>query len=169
LKNFSDFNMDITGTNVLAMIRQHSLFVGLSPEDVELIADCGHEVGFPAGQLMFRQGDRANAFYLILQGQVAIEISAPGQPAILIKTMGDQDVLGWDWLFPPYVWEFDVRAITQTKAIALDGLCLRGKCDQNPALGYELMQRFSSLMLDSLRATQLQLLDVYGLPSQRAV
>jgi CRP/FNR family transcriptional regulator, cyclic AMP receptor protein len=161
--------MNAIGASVLPMIRRHSLFTGLPLADTELIADCGHEVDFPAGQLMFRQGDRANAFYLILQGQVGIEISAPGKTAILIKTMGDQDVVGWDWLFPPYVWEFDVRAIAQTKAIALDGLCLRGKCDQNPALGYELMQRFSSLMLDSLRATQLQLLDVYGLPSQRAV
>ena len=46
--------------------------------------------------------------------------------------------------------------------IAFDGACLRGKCDADHELGYELMQRFAGVMLDRLQATRLQLLDVYG-------
>jgi len=47
-------------------------------------------------------------------------------------------------------------------AVRMDGACLRGKCDADPRLGYELMQRFAGLMTSRLQATRLQLLDVYG-------
>jgi hypothetical protein len=48
------------------------------------------------------------------------------------------------------------------RAIALDGKCLRTKCEQNHDLGYELLKRFSQIMSRRLDATRLQLLDVYG-------
>ncbi|HEC15641.1 MAG TPA: Crp/Fnr family transcriptional regulator, partial [Sedimenticola sp.] len=59
-------------------------------------------------------------------------------------------------------WHHDARAVEDTRAIALDGKCLRGKCEADPALGYELMKRFSAMVIDRLKATQLQLLDMYG-------
>jgi hypothetical protein len=46
--------------------------------------------------------------------------------------------------------------------VAFDGACLRGKCEQDHDLGYELMKRFAANMVDRLQATRLQLLDVYG-------
>ena len=43
-----------------------------------------------------------------------------------------------------------------------DGLCLRGKFANDPELGYELMQRFSQVILRRLEAMSIQLLDLYG-------
>ena len=45
--------------------------------------------------------------------------------------------------------------------LALDGVCLRGKCEEDCRLGYELLKRFAHIMEERLKATQLQLLDVY--------
>ncbi len=72
------------------------------------------------------------------------------------------DILGWSWLFPPYRWSVEARAVQQVRAIKLDGECLRGKCELDPAMGYELMKRFSQIMLQRLEAARLQLLDIYG-------
>ena len=47
-------------------------------------------------------------------------------------------------------------------AVAFDGACLRGKCEADHDLGYELMGRFASVMIDRLQHTRLRLLDVYG-------
>jgi hypothetical protein len=71
-------------------------------------------------------------------------------------------VLGWSWLIPPYFWRFDARVLEMTRAIALDGKCLRAKCEQNHDLGYELLKRFTNMMDQRLQATRLQLLDVYA-------
>jgi CRP/FNR family cyclic AMP-dependent transcriptional regulator len=63
---------------------------------------------------------------------------------------------------PPYRWHFDARAVELTRAIALDGECLRGKCEEDHDLGYEIMKRFALVIAERLEATRLQLLDVYG-------
>ncbi len=47
-------------------------------------------------------------------------------------------------------------------AIAFDGACLRGKCDADHDLGYELMHRFAGVITERLQATRVRLLDVYG-------
>jgi CRP/FNR family transcriptional regulator, cyclic AMP receptor protein len=146
----------------MTLTLQHEIFQGLAADYLALLADCATPVEFPAGSLIFRQGEAANRFYLIRHGKVTVEISAPGKGAITIATLTDQDVLGWSWLFPPYRWLFDARAVATTAAIALDGWCLRGKCEADPALGYELMKRFSAVMLESWQAAQLQLLDLHG-------
>ena len=54
------------------------------------------------------------------------------------------------------------RASTTVRAVAFDGACLRGKCEDDHALGYELMRRFAAVMIDRLQHTRLRLLDVYG-------
>ena len=81
---------------------------------------------------------------------------------MMIQTIDEGDVLGWSWLFPPYVWHFDVKAVELTRAIAMDGECLRNKCEEDHELGYEIMKRFSHVMVNRLSATRLQLLDIYG-------
>jgi CRP-like cAMP-binding protein len=140
-------------------------FAGLEPGYLELIAGCGVNRVFEAGEQLFREGEQANSFYVIRHGRVALEVHAPARGALMIETLGDGALVGWSWLFPPYRFSFDARAVTQTHTVAFDGACLRGKCEQDSRLGYELMQRFAAVMLDRLQATRLQLLDVYGQPA----
>jgi hypothetical protein len=71
-------------------------------------------------------------------------------------------VIGWSWLFAPHRWNFDARALSQVRATAFDGACLRGKCEEDPAFGYDLMKRFARVMTERLQWTRLRLLDIYG-------
>jgi len=73
-------------------------------------------------------------------------------------------VLGWSWLVPPYRWHVGARALERTRALEFDGACLRGKCETDPELGYQLYRRFAQVMYETLQATHLQLLDMYGEP-----
>jgi hypothetical protein len=93
---------------------------------------------------------------------VALEIFAPQREPIVVQTLEAGDVLGWSWLVPPYEWRFHARALETTLAIALDGKCLRTKCEQNHDLGYELMKRVAAVMQKRLEATLFQVLDVYA-------
>jgi hypothetical protein len=93
---------------------------------------------------------------------VALEIHVPARGSVTIETLHDGDLLGWSWLFPPYRWSFDAKALGETSLISFDGACLRGKCESDPVLGYELMKRISQVIIDRLQATRMRLLDVYG-------
>ena len=144
------------------LLAKHPLFKGLEPSYLSFIAGCGANVTFQAGQYIFREGDPADQFYIIRHGRVQREIFVPQRGPLPIDTVAEGDVLGWSWLFPPYRRFSDARALELTRAIALDGVCLRGKCDDDHHLGYELMRRLAPLVTKRLQAAMLQLIDLYG-------
>lgn len=143
-------------------LAEHPVFRDLGSDYLRLLCECATNARFRAGETIFRQGEAADRFYLIRDGRISVEISSPSNGPLTIQTLESGEVLGFSWLFPPYTWYFDARAATSTRAIALDARCLRGKCDQDPALGYELMKRFSAILHSRMQAARLQIMDVYG-------
>ena len=135
---------------------------GLQPHHLELITGCASNVRFDGGQYLFHEGEEAEKFYILRHGRIAIEIFTPDRGAITIQTLELGDVLWWSWLVPPYQWRFDAKATELVRAIALDGKCLRKKCEEDHDLGYDLLKRFAHVIEQRLEATRLQLLDVYG-------
>ena len=150
------------------ILAEHPFFKGLKPEYLQLVTGCASNVRFDTGMYIFREGEEASQFYLIRQGKVAIEIFAAQYGPITIETIEEGEVLGWSWIFPPYRWHFNGRVIEPTRAIALDGKCLRAKGEADHDLGYELMKRVAQIMMERLQTTRLRLLDIYGdLPGGR--
>jgi CRP/FNR family transcriptional regulator, cyclic AMP receptor protein len=135
---------------------------GLSADELALLAGCASNVHFDEGEVLFREGDAANSFYVVRHGSVALELHVPARGGMTIETIEAGEVIGWSWLFPPYRWHFDARALSSVRATAFDGECLRGKCEDDPALGYDLMKRFAQVLMERLQWTRLRLLDVYG-------
>jgi len=143
------------------LLTEHPFLSGLEPQHIKLIVGCASNVRFDAGQYIFREDEEANQFYIIRQGKVALEIYAAERGSLIIDTLGEGDILGWSWLIPPYNWRFDAKAVELTRAIALDGKCLRTKCENDHHLGYELLKRFASIVEQRLQSTRIQLLDIY--------
>lgn len=135
----------------------HPFFTGLGDQHLRLLAEGAHRVHFPQGSFIFREGEMANRFYLIQRGQVAIESSAGGCDPMIVQTLGEGDVLGWSWLFPPFTWHFDARAVEKTDAIFLAGTRLRELCETDPALGFEVMQRIAAIVVQRLQGTRRKL------------
>jgi CRP-like cAMP-binding protein len=134
----------------------------MEDQHIRLIAGCSKNVRFGEGQVIFREGDPADHFYLIREGLVSVQFVIPNDGLTTILTAGSGEVLGWSWLFPPYRWRFDARTQEPTHALAFDGKCLRAKCDEDHDLGYEIYKRFMQVVTERLEATRLQLLDMYG-------
>jgi len=144
------------------ILREHPFFRGFEESHMETILSCGASVRFDAGQFLYREGEKANTFYLIRSGRVALETHIPEQGTIVFQTIGEDEIVGWAWLFPPFLWHTDARAIETVRAIAMNGICLRAKCEEDHELGYEMMKRFAQIIIQRLRASRLQLLDIYG-------
>jgi CRP/FNR family cyclic AMP-dependent transcriptional regulator len=144
------------------LLRDHPFLKDLEPEYLALLAGCATNVRFGAGSFVFHEGGAADRCFLIREGKLALEIAAPGRGAIIVQTLAAGDVAGFSWLLEPHQWQFDARVMEPVHAIALDGTCLRGKCADDPRLGFELTQLFARLAIRRLQATRLRLLDVYG-------
>ena len=144
------------------LIAETPTFAGLAPGHLELIAGCAWNERVEAGTMLLREGDPADRFWLIRHGVVALEIDSPGRGPLIIQTLHPGEVVGWSWLFAPYRWAMDARTVEACSVVTFDGACLRGKCDADHELGYQLMTRFAANIIDRLQTTRLQLLDVYG-------
>ncbi len=144
------------------IIAEHPFFIGLDEGFTNLMVSCASNVRFKAGSYILKEGDPANTFYLIREGKVAVEVLAPQRKPIIISTLSVGEILGWSWLLPPFQSKFHARAVDDVHAIALDGKCLRTKCEENHDLGYEVVKRFALIMEQRLEATRLQLLVVYA-------
>ena len=144
------------------IIREQPFFQGLEDRHIKLITGCAKNVRYKEGNVVFHEGDPAHQFFLIREGQVAIEVMIPQRGFTRIQTVQAGEVLGWSWLIKPYRWHFSARTQRPTRALAFDGKCLRRKCEKDHDLGYEFFKRFTQLMIDRLEATRLQLLDLYG-------
>jgi CRP-like cAMP-binding protein len=144
------------------IIKEHPFFAGLDEEFCALVCGCAKNVRFEAGQYLFHEGEAADEFYLLRRGRVALQLTAPGRGAVTFQTLGPGEIVGVSWLIPPYRWTYDAKALELTRAIAMDGSCLRQKCETDHDLGYEMMKRFMPVLIERLQATRLQILDVYG-------
>ena len=138
-------------------IEAHPLFKGLAPQYLALLAEVAMFKEFGEDEVIFREGDPANRFYLILEGEVAVESPTQEGAPVVLQTIGANDVLGWSWLFPPYYWHFDARATKATKAIFFYGTWLRENCERDHDFGYEMMKRMSAIVIQRMQAARRQL------------
>ena len=144
------------------IIAEHPYLSGIDPQWIELLSGCAANRKYEAGSYIFREGQEANEFFLIRSGRIAVEMAMPNHDPITVATVLDGDVLGWSWLLPPYQWKFQGRVVEPTRVFALDGKCLRQKCEANHDLGYELLKRFCKIIDRRLDQARFQLLDVYA-------
>jgi CRP/FNR family transcriptional regulator, cyclic AMP receptor protein len=144
------------------LLAEAKAFNGMSEEHLALIAGCAKNNTFKDGQYLMREGDPADSFYVVRLGRVALEIFVPQRGAVTLETVEGGDLVGWSWLTPPYRVHIDARAVGSVHVVAFDAACLRGKADEDPVLGYELMRRFIPVIVERLQATRVRMLDVYG-------
>jgi CRP-like cAMP-binding protein len=140
----------------LQEVAQHPFLQGLNHQHLEVLAACAMRLEFKAGDVIFREGDPANRFYLIIDGAVALE-SHEQERHVTIQTIHAGDVLGWSWLFPPNYTHFAARAIKPTRAMFFYGTRLREMCEEDHDLGYEMLSRIARVVIHRLAATQKQL------------
>ena len=75
-------------SQLYALIAQQPFFKGLDQRQLQLIAEAAMEKQFDPGEWIFRQGDPANRFYLILEGKVLIESEVKNRGMIRFERSG---------------------------------------------------------------------------------
>lgn len=132
---------------------------GMRSADLARLATAARPAAIPAGRRIIAEAAPAERFWLIRDGEAALDLGVPGGGTVVVDTSGPGSVLGWSWLFHPYRWRFGATAATGVAAVEFDGRLVRTLCAVDPALGYELTRRFTELAVDRLQAVRLRLLE----------
>jgi CRP/FNR family cyclic AMP-dependent transcriptional regulator len=139
----------------------HPFLAGMNHTQLALLTDCAMASHIKSGQIIFREGDIANRFYLIESGKVMLESGNDSAESVVVDTIGAGDLLGWSWMFAPYVWRFTARAVEPTEAIFFYGTILREYCERDPSLGYELLKRMAPVMIKRMQAARQRILAMH--------
>jgi CRP/FNR family transcriptional regulator, cyclic AMP receptor protein len=153
--------METTVESMATRVALHPFLVGMNRRQLALLSDCATAVQFKKGQVIFREGEPANRFYLIETGKVILESNGGLGDPVVIDTIGAGDLLGWSWMVPPYSWHFTARAIEPTSAIFFYGTILREYCGKDHSLGYELLKRMTVVMNRRMQAARNKMLAIH--------
>lgn len=143
--------MDPTAERMVARLARHPFLAGMKRHQLAMLADSALTVQFTKGQTIFKEGDRADRFYLIETGKVDVESSGG---------LGDP-LLGWAWMFPPHVWTFTARAVEPTCAIFFGAEILQQYCENDHSFGYEFLKRMNLVIYKRMQATRNKTLAIH--------
>jgi CRP/FNR family transcriptional regulator, cyclic AMP receptor protein len=137
-------------------IAEHPFLKSFPPAYLGFLTECVAERVFAPGEVIFREGEIADRFFLISKGKVVLESPVPGRGFLGLQELGAGDALGWSWLFPPYVWHFQARAMEATRTLSFGGAHLLIVCEKHHDFGYELMKRLTQVLIGRLQAAHHQ-------------
>ena len=75
------------------LLRRVPFFAEIEPARLKLLAFMSERVGFDPGKALCRQGDPADAAYLIIEGEADILVDTPSG-ALKLATLGANDIVG---------------------------------------------------------------------------
>jgi CRP/FNR family transcriptional regulator, cyclic AMP receptor protein len=145
--------------STIEYLSKHAFFGGLSTETLSFLSNCCRRVDIAKGHVLFHQGETADKFFVLLSGNISIEMPAILGPSLVIQSLGQDQVLGWSWLISPYKWSFQAKAIEDADLLQFDGKAILAQCELDPKFGYELLKKFAELMsvrLDSARQKMME-------------
>jgi CRP/FNR family transcriptional regulator, cyclic AMP receptor protein len=143
------------------IVSVHPFLKGMREQHLRSLSELAMRTNFAEGEWIFREGERADRFYLIEEGSVILTSRLPTHSHLVIQILGAGDAVGWSCLFEPYTWHLNARADEATRTLCFYAARLREQCKQDPELGYELMERISHVLIERFQATRLQLLNAY--------
>ncbi|MGC5566476.1 Crp/Fnr family transcriptional regulator [Streptomyces sp. FR-108] len=139
-----------------------TIVAALPAEYRERLIQLARETSFDVGARLFEEGGRADRFWVVRTGIVALDLHVPGRRAPVIESLGHGELVGWSWHFAPHVWQLGAKALHPVQAWEYDAVAVRALCAQDPVLGRAVAVWVGQVLAHRLHATRTRLLDLYG-------
>ncbi|NUO41524.1 MAG: cyclic nucleotide-binding domain-containing protein [Streptomyces sp.] len=134
----------------------------LPAEHRDRLLRVAREAHFPQGTRLFEEGGHADRFWIVRDGTVALDLHVPGRRAPVVETLGVGDLVGWSWLYEPYVWRLGAQSVTRVRAYEFDAVAVRLMCLNDAEFGRAVEHWVGRVLAHRLQAARTRLLDLYG-------
>ena len=152
----------MSNQSITEYLSAHEFFSEFSDDDLKFLCECSSMREIKKGQILFRQGEHADKFYVVRSGRISIQMPAIMGPTLEIQAVEEDQVLGWSWLISPYKWNFQTKAEEDSELLQFDGVAILARCEQEPKFGYELLKKFAGLMSVRLNAARQKMMDEWN-------
>lgn len=144
------------------VITRGGVLAALPADHLDELMVLAREVSFPVGTRIIDEGSRADRFWVIRSGSVALDIHVPGRRPAMVEEIGAGELLGWSWLLPPRHWHLGAETQSLVWVYEFDGGAVRALCRKEPELGMALAIEVADAIAQRLMASRTRLLDLYG-------
>ncbi|MFD8722996.1 Crp/Fnr family transcriptional regulator [Streptomyces sp. NPDC059629] len=128
----------------------------------ERLMRLAREVSFAAGTRLFEEGRHADRFWVVRTGTVALDLHVPGRRPAVIETLGQGELVGWSWHFPPYLWQLGAEATSPVRAWEFDAGAVLEMCAEDAGFGRAIAVWVGRVTAQRLHASRVRLLDLYA-------
>jgi signal transduction histidine kinase/CRP-like cAMP-binding protein len=143
------------------------IFEGLSDSQLEQITNRCREEAHLAGSFVCKEGDPAEALYIIQDGKIALEMGIRVWPVqrvrqVVIESLAPGEVFGLSGVTDPHTLTMSARAIETSKLIVLSIHDLRRLVEQDRDIGYRVASGLANLVAGRLEETRRKLTESLG-------
>jgi CRP-like cAMP-binding protein len=147
------------------ILRRFTLFAGLDAAEHKEIALVSEEVELKKGAWLFKEGDAADDFYLIISGKVSLmmNMDASDSRQLELDTLVRGDPLGLSALIEPHLYQMGALAEDDTRLVKIDAQAMADLLAKYPQMGYRVMMavaRMAGERLNHLRVRFVSLADM---------
>jgi CRP/FNR family transcriptional regulator, cyclic AMP receptor protein len=129
---------------------------------ISRFAGLATQVVYPAGAVIFREGEQSEQVHFVLSGRVGLEMLVPARGSVRLLTLSSGDLLGWSPLVRNRAMTAAAIALEESRLLSMSGAALLAWCEEDPAVGFAVMRRLALSLSERLTATRLQLLDLFS-------
>jgi CRP/FNR family cyclic AMP-dependent transcriptional regulator len=144
------------------LLRRFPFFSGLTDEEIKSIAMVSDEERHEADTFIFREGDKAQKMYVLIEGTVDIMVNTDeeGLERETVSTLNHGDVFCWSSVVEPHSLTASAFAATPVRVVAIDGAGLRAMFELDCHLGFRILQKAAVIISSRLKDTRIQMLSL---------
>jgi CRP-like cAMP-binding protein len=136
-------------------IKESDLFKGVSQRFITRIANSSEEESFKKNTVIFKGGDKAACFYVLVEGDVHIALGETEETTLAVNRPGE--VFGWSALVEPYTYTATAKCMRDTKVIKISRDLVEGVIREHPAEGLAVLKNLTGIIAGRLRYAYRQL------------
>lgn len=143
------------------ILKRMDIFEFLKLEELKDIAELARFEEFEQGNLIFKEGERAEKIYMILEGRVSIEIEIYSGKRVSVYTLAKGKFFGYPSLLRTRKFTTYARCLDNVKVVSIVADELVDKIFKKDCRrGYLVMKRNAELIAQKLSDTRMQLLSL---------
>ena len=125
-------------------LKQKDIFWGMDKAIVKEIMGIAVTKSHQEGEWLFREGDPANTFYILIKGRVKLILGETGHVVYIVSNAGE--AFGWSSLIGRKDFSASAQCMTRTKLLKFDRDKLQKVLENDPAHGLILFKRLAALL-----------------------
>lgn len=127
---------------------------GLGDAHLHKLAAIARSQECPVGEVLFRQGDDSPFIFVLLSGDVLLEVQMRDRGPTAVYAAVPGELLGWSPLLGRHAMTATAKARTPSRLVVLEVERVRELIEQDPSFGVAFLRRLAMIVSDRLTATR---------------